>query len=82
MFPPEGDTLELDGLTGSFSSVMYPGGGVSVTGNPGVLSGTTVDSSSNVGNSCSMFICNCKSFSNKMVAIFKGQKLKMQLCES
>ena len=57
MFPPAGDTLELDGLTGSFSSVMYPGGGVSVMGNPGVLSGTTVDSSSNVGNSCSMFIC-------------------------
>ena len=56
MFPPAGDTLELDGLTGSFSSVMYPGGGVSVMGNPGVLSGTTVDSSSNVGNSCSMFI--------------------------
>ena len=53
---------EDDGLTGSFSSVMYPGGGVSVIGKvalSGRPSGTADANSSRLGSSgCSIGICN------------------------
>ena len=49
---------EDDGLIGSFSSVMYPGGGVSVIGKV-ALSGTADANSSRLGSSgCSIGICN------------------------
>ena len=55
---------EDDGLTGSFSSVMYPGGGVSVIGKvalSGRPSGTADANSSRLGSSgCSIGICNQK----------------------
>ena len=59
---------EDDGLIGSFSSVMYPGGGVSVIGKV-ALSGTADANSSRLGSSgCSMGICIVKprSFVNTM----------------
>lgn len=49
---------EDDGLIGSFSSVMYPGGGVSVIGKV-ALSGTADANSSRLGSSgCSIGIYN------------------------
>lgn len=62
---PPGECIpaEDDGLTGSFSSVMYPGGGVSVIGKvalSGRPSGTADANSSRLGSSgCSIGISPC-----------------------